>query len=237
MPQLATVRSLQQRITEMQPLRLDERALPTAPELAPLLPEGALRRGCAYAVQGSRSLALALLAAASASGLWCAVIGCSEFGAEAAAGIGIALDRCVLAPDPGDHALGLAGLLSETFSIVVLHPPGKVGPRDAERLSARLREHGSALVVTGDWPRTEGSLHVTGSRWSGLDRGGGMLTARELAVRSRDRRGILHHTVRFERGAIRACGADGTAAGGIGAAGHAVVASLRSPRARESAAS
>ncbi|CAG7601499.1 hypothetical protein ACFPZL_10245 [Leucobacter soli] len=207
MNQLATVRTLQQRIAGMQPLRLDERALPTARGLAPLLPEGVLRKGSSYAVQGSRSLAFAFLAEASTSGLWCAVIGCSTFGAEAASGLGIALDRCIVAPDPGDHALGLTGLLSEAFSIVVLHLPGGrgsrgVGPGDAARLSARLREHGCALVVIGEWPRAEGSLRVTGSRWSGLGQGGGILETRELVVRSQDRRGIRRHTVRFDRGAI-----------------------------------
>src|SRR5690606_18161459 len=99
---------LQQRIDEMQPLRLDERTLPTARGLAPLLPGGALKAGATYAVRGSWQLALAFLAEASQGGAWCGVLGCPAFGAEAAASLGIALDRCVLIPDPGAHALSLA---------------------------------------------------------------------------------------------------------------------------------
>ena len=200
-----TVHDLRQRIDEMQPLRLDDRALPTDPTLAGLLPERALRRGAAYSIQGSDSLALALLAAASTNGLWCAVIGCPAFGAEAAAGIGVALDRCALIPRPGDQGIVLAGLLSEAFDVVALRPPGRVGAGDAGRVAARLREHGSALVVLGDWPRTESTLTVTGSRWHGLGRGYGMLDAREIAVQSRDRRGVRQHFVRFTRDGI-VCG-------------------------------
>ncbi|MFV0435629.1 MAG: hypothetical protein ACK5LO_16850 [Leucobacter sp.] len=199
----ATVRSLQQRITEMQPLRLDDRGLPTSEGLRPLLPGGALRRGASYAVHGSQQLALALLAAPSAAGSWCGVIGCPSFGAEAAAALGLALDRCVLIPRPGTDATGIASALSEVLSVVLLHrPPGSVSPGSIERLSARLREHGSALVVIGDWPRCESTLSVTASRWHGLGRGHGMLEDRELAVQSRDRRGVRRHTVRFSAGAV-----------------------------------
>ncbi|MBO1901164.1 hypothetical protein J4H92_04275 [Leucobacter weissii] len=199
----ATITALRRRIAEMQPTRLDERALPTERGLAPLLPGGALRRGASYSVRGSHTLALALLAEASASGLWCALIGYPDFGAEAAAGLGLALDRCVLVPQPGDHGVGLAGLLSEAFTIVALQHSGRVSPGEGERVSARLREHGSALVVTGEWPRAESTLHVTASSWSGLGQGTGILEARQLTVRSQDRRGTGHHTVRLVGGALR----------------------------------
>jgi hypothetical protein len=202
MNSVATVRSLQQRITEMQPLRLDDRALPTAPGLRPLLPGGALRRGASYAVLGSQQLALSLLAEASSAGSWCGVIGCPAFGAEAAAALGVALDRCVLVPHPGPEALGLAGALSEVLTVVLLHPPAPPRPGDAERISARLREHGSALVAVGDWPRAECTLRVSASRWRGLGHGHGLLEERELAVQTMDRRGAKRHIVRFTGGAI-----------------------------------
>lgn len=199
---LATVDALQQRISEMQPLRLDERALPTAAGLRPLLPGGALRRGGSYAVHGSWQLALAFLAEASAAGSWCGVIGCETLGAEAAAGLGVALDRCAVIPRPGPHAVGLAGSLAEVLTVVLLVPHGRVRPGDAERVSARLREHGSALVAVGDWPRTDAELRVTASRWHGLGRGGGVLSSRELSVETRDRRGVRRHAVRFEDGRV-----------------------------------
>lgn len=206
MHQVATVRRLQERITTMQPVRLDDRALPTAAGLRPLLPGGALRRGASYAVHGSRQLALALLAEPSSAGDWCGIIGCPGVGAEAAARLGIALDRCVLVPAPGDDALGLAGALGEILTVVLLAPPRGARRADVERISARLREHGSALVVAGDWPRTEAALRVTGARWHGLGEGWGRLAERELDVETRDRRGVRSHTVRFDRGAVAAGG-------------------------------
>lgn len=205
MNQLATVRSLQQRITEMQPLRLDDRALPTAAELRDLLPGGALRRGTITTVQGSLQLGLALLAAVSASGSWCGVIGVPELGMEAAAELGLALERLVLVPEPGPHALSIAGTLSEVLSVVLLRAGGAARPGDAARLAVRLRDHGTALVVLGPWPGAEGSLQVTGSRWAGLGYGHGMLDVHDLTVQSNDRRGSLRHRVRFSRGRLQAC--------------------------------
>ncbi len=198
----ATVRSLQQRITEMQPLRLDDRALPTTPGLRPLLPGGALSKGASYAVHGSMQLALSLLAEASSAGSWCGVIGCPGFGAEAAASLGVALDRCVLVPDPGADTMGIVGALSEVLTVVLLRPPSRVRPGEVERISAKLREHGSALVAMGDWPRPESTLRVTESRWGGLGEGHGLLNERELTVQTLDRRGPARHTVRFAGGAV-----------------------------------
>lgn len=202
MSSAASLPDLRQRISEMQPLRIDERALPTAPGLRALLPGGALRAGSAYSVQGSWQLALSFLAEASQGGAWCGVLGCPAFGAEAAVSLGIALDRCVLIPDPGRHALTLAGTLSETLSVVVARFDSRVSPADIERLGARLREHGSALVVMGDWARSESRLTVLSSRWAGLGAGHGELTTRELTVQSEDRRGTKRHAVRFERGCL-----------------------------------
>lgn len=201
------VASLQHRISEMQPLGLDDRALPTAAGLRPLFPGGALRRGATYAVHGSRQLAFALLAEPSAAGSWCGIIGCDTVGAEAAAALGVALDRCAIVPHPGEFAVGVAGSLAEVVSVVLLAaPPGGRGVRsgDTERIAAKLREHGSALVVLGDWPRTESVLRVTDSQWRGLGAGHGMLSERELTVESHDRRGVRRHTVRFGAGAAQA---------------------------------
>ncbi|WP_336659709.1 hypothetical protein [Leucobacter sp. USHLN153] len=198
----ATVRSLQQRISEMQPVRLDERVLPTHAGLSPLLPGGGLRMGGSYAVHGSRQLALALLSEASQSGLWCGVIGDPTFGAEAAAALGISLERCVVIPDPGDDAMGLTGALAEVLTLVLLTPTSRPSPGETERISARLREHDAALVVTGDWPRPESTLRVTQVRWQGLGQGSGLLSDRELVVQSQDRRGARHHTVHFAGGSL-----------------------------------
>lgn len=201
---LASRDALQRRIAEMQPPPTG-RVLPTAPGLAPLLPGGALRPGASYAVRGSWQLALAFLAEASTAGSWCGVIGCDAFGAEAAASLGVALDRCMLVPEPGPHALGVAGALAEVLDIVVLAGSGVAAgmrPGDSERIAAKLRDHGSALVVVGDWPRVETALTVTGTRWRGLGEGHGLIEACDLTVQSRDRRGERLHTVRFSRGRL-----------------------------------
>lgn len=201
MNQLATVRSLQQRISSMQPARLDQ-GLPTPPALRPLLPNGALRKGAPTAVQGSLQLALSLLSGVSASGAWCGVIGVPSLGFEAAAQVGLGLDRLVLIPDPGRHALSIAGMLSEVLTALILCPRTQPSPGEVERLHARLRDHGTALVVTNAWPRSDTALRVTNSRWSGLGTGHGLLDTHELSVQSVDRRGQRTHTVRFANGQL-----------------------------------
>ncbi|WP_017794412.1 hypothetical protein [Leucobacter salsicius] len=197
-----TVHSLQQRISQMQPMRLPERKLPTHPELRRLLPGAAIHAGTAYSVHGSWQLALAFLAEASSAGEWCGVIGCPAFGAESAAALGIALDRCVLIPNPGADAAALAGTLSEALTVTLLHTPAQTPAGVAERIAARLREHGSALVVTSAWPGTAASLSVTESRWEGLERGFGSLEARELTVATRSSRGTTRHALRFSGGTL-----------------------------------
>ncbi|MGR4010550.1 hypothetical protein [Leucobacter sp. 1207-22] len=198
----ATVLELQQRISAMQPLRLQERTLPTAPELSPLLPGGSLREGGIYSVTGSWQLALSFLAPVSQSGAWCGIIGCPELSAEAAAEAGIALDRCVLVPNPGSRATAVADMLSGTVTALIARFPTGVAPHEAERIAARLREQGSTLIVLGDWRRTDAEIQVTNSRWFGLDTGRGALRDRELTVRSNDHRGPRTHTLRFVAGKL-----------------------------------
>src|SRR3954469_25369426 len=85
------------------------RVLPVLPELSGLLPSRGLRRGSTVAVatgqsapaSGGTSLLLALLAAASRSGSWCAVVGVPALGVLAAAESGVVLDRLVLVAPPG----------------------------------------------------------------------------------------------------------------------------------------
>ena len=79
-------------------------ALPDA--LAPLFPGGGLRRGSTVVVQpgpapGATTLALALVASASQTGSWCAVVGLPALGLVMAAGLGVSLERLALVPDPG----------------------------------------------------------------------------------------------------------------------------------------
>ena len=77
------------------------REIPTHPALSGVVQ---LRAGGTYALDGS-SLALALMAGPSAAGEWCAVIGVPDLGLEAASELGIALERLILVPEPGESWL------------------------------------------------------------------------------------------------------------------------------------
>jgi len=184
------VSALQSRISGMQAAKLDTRALPTLPALASLLPGGALRQGAAYAVDGSTSLVMALLAGPSAAGVWCGVVGLPDFGAEAAARFGIDLDRLVLVPTPGERWLTVSAALVDVLGVVVLRPSSHASDADAARLAARLRQRGCTLIVVGHWPQSEAELRIVSSHWSGLGPGHGYLAGREVTVTSSGRNGL-----------------------------------------------
>lgn len=189
--QADVIRDLQARIRGMQRNRLDTRAIPTHAALAELLPGGALAAGGQYQVAGSTTLALALLQGPSAAGAWCAVVGLPDLGIEAAAGLGIDLERLVLVPHPGPQWMPVVSALVDVVSVVLVRPParngrgrGGVSEAAAGRLAARLRQREAVLVSIGDWPRADASLTVSESAWAGLGSGFGHLTARQVTVSS-----------------------------------------------------
>ena len=69
--------------------------------VAHLLPGGVLPAGHVTAVSGSATLRVGLLAAATAAGARCAVVGWPELGVAAVAEQGGQLDFLALVPDPG----------------------------------------------------------------------------------------------------------------------------------------
>ena len=156
----------------------------TLPGLDDVMP---LHAGGVYGAD-SAGLALALAAGASAAGEWVGFAGWSDFGAEAAAGLGVRLDRTVLVPEPGEHWLEVTAALIDVLKVVVLRPPtrsGAVTPKDAGRLESRLRTRSSVLVVWGEWPRVEARVSLERSGWSGAGAGRGRLEERRsrLVVR------------------------------------------------------
>jgi hypothetical protein len=166
--------------------------LATHPSLAGLVQ---LRAGASYSTD-SATLALALLAGPSRAGGWCAAVGVSDFGAEAAVALGVDLDRTVLVPDPGEQWLEVTAALVDVATVVLVRPSGRVAPSAAEKLSARLRKRGAALVVWGEWPRCEVRLTATEPAWVGVGNGHGHLRSRRLVVEARrgtapPRRGAL----------------------------------------------
>ena len=88
-----------------------QRTLPVADPLAPLLPDGALAGGRAVSCGGiaATSLALALAAEATAAGAWLAVVDVPWLGVEAAAELGVPLERLVRV-DPGRRQPAVAGV-------------------------------------------------------------------------------------------------------------------------------
>ncbi|MEN2740278.1 hypothetical protein ABCS02_20980 [Microbacterium sp. X-17] len=211
------VRRLRARLDEVEGRRMGAPVLPVHPELAALLPGGGLRAGSSYTVAPSASLLLGLLARPSREGAWCAVVGMPELGAEAAELAGVALDRLVLVPDPGSRWLAVTAALADVLPVVVVRPVGRVVGAEVARLSARLRDKGTVLVVQGAWPGVEASLEVGEAEWAGLGRGHGHLESRALTVTVRSRRSPAPRRARLllpdARGDLDAAGARAGVAG------------------------
>ncbi|WP_162943750.1 hypothetical protein [Arthrobacter celericrescens] len=172
---------LQARIHLLQGRRAREHSLPVLPALKAVLP-GGLRPGAVYSLQGSMSLAMALLAGPSLQGAWCGVMGLPDFGIEAAAGFGVALERLVLVPDPGERWMQVLAAMADVLPVVLACAPARAAPAEAARLGARLRERGSVLLVAGHWPQSEAVLRVSGHEWEGLGQGHGHLARQELRL-------------------------------------------------------
>jgi hypothetical protein len=176
-------------VAQLQPVALaGERLLPVLGPLEPLFPTRGLKRGSVVSVAGSTSLALSLLAAASAQGSWCAAVGMPALGLAAAAELGVALERFPLVPAPA-RAAGAGGwawvvaALVDACDVVLARPPRRLAGADARRLTARARERGAVLVVAGQWPEAaEVQLTVGSSAWEGLGQGYGRLLGRRVEV-------------------------------------------------------
>lgn len=171
-----------------------EQRLPVLDPLAPLLPEGGLRRGAVVGVEGAgaTSLLLSLLAGPSTAGSWVALVGLPQVGLAAAAELGVVLDQVAVVADPpaSGWAATVAALI-DAFDVVAL-TPGAVRPQQARRLAARARERGAVLALVrgrhrwGEGPDVR--LAVVDHEWQGLERGHGHLRARRLTVAATGRR-------------------------------------------------
>jgi hypothetical protein len=173
----AVVEQLRARVAAMEHKPAGE-PVPTLPGLTDIVP---MHAGATYAVD-SASLALALAAGASRAGEWVGFAGCADFGAEAAAELGMELSRTVVVPDPGEHWLEVTAALVDVLRVVVLRPPASVSERAAGVLDSRLRTRSAVLVVHGDWPRAAARLRVEESRWLGPTTGAGHLSQRRARI-------------------------------------------------------
>ncbi|MCL2850720.1 MAG: hypothetical protein FWE61_11875 [Micrococcales bacterium] len=165
----------------------DERPpLPVPPPLAPLMPEG-LRRGAVTTVLGPTWLVLGMLAHAMADGAWAAVVGHPDLGLLAAARAGVPLDRLGLVPTPGDRTAQVLGALADGMGVVLVGPRAALPEADARRITARVRDRGTAVITTVAWPGAHVVLAASPTRWSGVGTGTGRVRSGQTTV-VRDRR-------------------------------------------------
>ncbi len=171
--------------------------LPVHPSLAALLPGGVLPVGGTLSVQGSTSLLLGLLGAASRAGAWTVFVGAPAVGMLAAVDAGVVLERVGLVPEPGPDSPAVVAALLDGIDVVVVGPGAALLDSDRRRLAARARERGAVLVSTGRWPGAHVTLDARGGTWWGVDRGAGWLRRRTVSV-LRTGRGAAARPVELE---------------------------------------
>jgi hypothetical protein len=162
------------------------RVLPVHPALAALFPWGGLRRGVTVTVLGSTSLLFALLAPATGTGSWAALVGMPDLGLRAAGELGVAVERLVLVRHPGAHLPAVVAALLDGMDLVAVDP-ARLADSHLRRLSARARHRGAVLISTGPWPGADLELTPERARWTGLGDGHGFLEARDTLVTARGR--------------------------------------------------
>ena len=133
-----------------------QRTLPVADPLQPLLPEGGLARGRAVACRGvaATSLTLALAAEATAAGAWLAVVDVPWLGVEAAAELGVPLERLVRV-EPATPVMptawaDLVAAVLDGFELVVTRVPRRVNAAVLRRVQSRIQAREAVLLAVGD---------------------------------------------------------------------------------------
>jgi hypothetical protein len=172
-----------------------DRMLPVAEEFAGLL--GGLVRGRTIACHGAAatSMALALVAPAVRAGAWLAVIDLPTLGLDAAAEIGVPLERIVSvrtgaglgSPDRWPDVVAAA---ADGFDVLLVQVPADAPAGTMRKLAVRLRQRDVVTVVLGDpGPMPcDGTLETGASSWSGLGDGHGHLRHRRVTVQASGRR-------------------------------------------------
>jgi hypothetical protein len=178
-------------------------------ELAPVLDafsfvlgSAGLRRGSTVVIEssgspGATSVAVALLAATTTAGGWCAIVGLPAPGLVAASELGLALDRVVLVPMPPSSPAKVLAALLEGCEIVLVTGWAHPNPSETRRLAAVARERRSILLAVSTassgararWPDPpDVVLRVLESRPRGVGDGAGHLHSRLVVVEGTRRR-------------------------------------------------
>jgi hypothetical protein len=165
-----------------------DRAIPVVPELADLIPEGGLVRGRIAGCSGPAawSLAFALVATAAQAGAWVAVVGAPAVGLEAAAELGVPLDRVVVVDVEGGPSVWAerVAAAADGFEIVLTAPPTGA-ERVARRVRQRLQSNGVVLVaadLSSPSVACDLDLATADVEWLGIGQGWGRLMARRVDV-------------------------------------------------------
>lgn len=195
---------------ERDALPASESLLPVPDTLSELLPVG-LPRGAVGVLTGARSLPLSIAAAVTAEGGHVALVGHPHAGLLAAVEMGADLSRLAVVPDPGADPLEVAAVLLDGMDLVVLGLGGRsVPPSRARAMTARARQKGCTLLVTGgDWhgaslrldARVRG-YEVTACRDGRPVPGCGRIASVRVAMRARGRAGMASGGAMGERGAV-----------------------------------
>ncbi|MFV0310006.1 MAG: hypothetical protein ACK5OX_19930 [Desertimonas sp.] len=176
-----------------------ERTLALHDALIPLFPDGGLVRGRSVVCTGvtATSVALALTSAAVAAGGWLGVVGVPWLGAEAAAELGVPLERLVRI-DPGASAgrrrseawADLMASVLDGFEIVITRVPASTGATLIRRVQQRMQARGAVVIAIGDHAAWPGDVRVRArrARWEGVADGHGCLRARRVEIESSGRR-------------------------------------------------
>lgn len=163
--------------------------IPLPRELRPLLPHGVVEPGRVVALEGGHGAVVALVAAATAAGRRCAVVGYPALGLAAVAAEGGDLSRVALVPSAGADPGLVASVLLDGMDMVVLDPEcGRIPPARARVLAGRARSAGTVLLVgAAEWHGADLYLGVGPARCLGLDRGYGRIVSLSSPVRARGR--------------------------------------------------
>lgn len=174
-----------------------ERTLPVPGLLGEVLPGAGLRRGSVVAVEGAgtTSVLVEFLAAATRAGEWAALVDDLTVSVPALVEAGAVLDRlAVVHRVPASRRSTVVNALLEGMGLVAVGPRFRPTHRDLRRLTARAREQGSVLVVTGPGvERAALRLRLRGSQWRWEH---GRLGGRELLVEVEDRGRASRHRIR-----------------------------------------
>lgn len=191
-----------------------ERLLPVHQALAPLfgLASGdpaplALTRGHTVACVGSAAMscALAVLVAPTQAGSWAGVVGLPSCGVQAAADLGVSLERTVFVADPtsgsrassqqADAAAVLSALVDGVDVLLLAHHVvNSLSPSLLRRLQTRVQSRGGILVVVNEKISSTSSLSAdirltaTTEQWQGVGSGHGHLQRRRVLLQLDGRR-------------------------------------------------